>query len=98
MSDEIEAFWDALPPKALHPLRVPILEAFRWTREPHSAVMLVDVLEGEVTMWEATAHLAALVRLGVMRRGRRDPEGPDLREDRFDLLYRLKVQWPRDDG
>lgn len=98
MSDEIEAFWDALPPKALHPLRVPILEAFRWTGEPLSAVMLVDVLEGEVTMWEASAHLNALVRLGVMRPGRHDREGPDLRESRFDVFYRMSVQWPRDDG
>lgn len=98
MTDEIEAFWDALPPKVLHPLRVPILEAFRWTGEPHSAAMLVDVLDGEVTMWEAIAHLDALMRLGVMRRGRRDPHGPDLREGRFDVLYRMSGQWPRDDG
>ncbi|MEX0971844.1 MAG: hypothetical protein WDZ46_01125 [Solirubrobacterales bacterium] len=98
MSNEIEAFWNALPPQVLHPLRVPILEAARWTGEPLSAVMFVDVLEGEVTMWEAIAHLEALVRLGVMRRGRRDPDAPDLREGRFDVLYRLSVQWPRDDG
>jgi hypothetical protein len=91
MTAEIEEFWAALPPKVLHPLRVPILEAFRWLGEPLSAVMIVDVLEGEVTMWDATVHLDALVRLGVVRRGRRDPHAPDLREDRFDVLYSLTL-------
>jgi hypothetical protein len=91
MSDKVEEFWASLPPKVLHPRRVPILEAFRCIAEPLSAVMVVDVLEGELTMWDAVAHLDALVRLGVMRRGKRDPYAPSLREDRFDVFYFLTV-------
>lgn len=91
MSADIEEFWAALPPKVLHPRRVPILEAFRCTGEPLSAVMVVDVLEGEVTMWDAVAHLDALARLGVVRPGERDPHAPALREDRFDVLYSLTL-------
>ncbi|HEX6687233.1 MAG TPA: hypothetical protein VF085_01045 [Solirubrobacterales bacterium] len=45
MSDGCEKFWAALPEKTLHPLRVPILEAFRWIGEPLSAVGIVDVLD-----------------------------------------------------
>ncbi|HEU4905936.1 MAG TPA: hypothetical protein VFT19_07445 [Solirubrobacterales bacterium] len=89
MTAEVEEFWAAMPPKALHPRRVPILEAFRCIGEPLSPVMVVDVLEGEVTMWEAAAHLDALVRLGVLRRRGRDPQAPSLREERFDLFYSL---------
>jgi hypothetical protein len=89
MSAKIEKFWAALPPKVLHPRRVPILEALRCIGEPLSAVMVVDVLEGDLTMWDAVAHLDALVRLGVLGRGERDPQAPVLREDRFDLLYFL---------
>jgi hypothetical protein len=91
MSQEIEEFWAALPPKAWHPHRVPILEAFRCIGEPLSAVMVVDVLEGELTMWDAVAHLDALAGLGVVRRGERDPDAPPLREERFDLLYSLTL-------
>lgn len=91
MTAEVEEFWAAMPPKALHPRRVPILEAFRCIGEPLSPVMVVDVLEGEVTMWEAAAHLAALVRLGVVRRGGRDPQAPSLREERFDVFYSLAL-------
>lgn len=98
MTDEIGAFWGTSPSKVLHPLRVPILEPFRWIGEPLSAIMLVDVLDGGVTMWQAGAHLDALVRLGVLRRGGRDPHTRQRRNDGFAVLYRLEVQWPRDDG
>lgn len=89
MSWDYDEFWALVPEKALHPHRGLILEAFRCIGEPLSPVMVVDVLEGEVTMWEAAAHLDALVRLGVVRRGERDPLAPSLREERFDLLYSL---------
>ena len=91
MSWNYDEFWALIPERAFHPHRVPILEAFRCIGEPLSPVMVVDVLEGEVTMWEAVAHLDALVRLGVVRRGRRDPQAPSLREGRFDLFYSLAL-------
>ncbi len=92
MTAEVEEFWAAIPPKALHPRRVLILEAFRCIGQPLSPVMVVDVLEGDLTMWDASGHLDALVRLGVMRRGRRDPLAPSLRDERFDLLYWLALR------
>lgn len=94
MDPEIEAYWAALPRKTEHPIRVPIVEALRCIGEPLSAVMLVDVLEGEVTMWEAGAHLDALVKLGVARRGQRDPASRQPRADHFDVLFSLDPQGP----
>jgi Helix-turn-helix domain len=88
MSGDYEEFWSSLPEKAGHPLRIPILEAFRWIAEPLSAVGLVDVLDGHVTMSEAAHHLHALEGLGVVK-----PESagrdPLARRDDFDLPYRL---------
>ena len=85
---------ESWPPRYLEviALRVLILEAFRCIGQPLSPVMVVDVLEGDLTMWDASAHLDALVRLGVMRRGQRDPLAPSLREERFDLLYWLALR------
>lgn len=91
MMDDFQWFWAALPANAVHPQRVPMLEAFRWIGEPLSAVDIVDLLEGELDMWEAARHLAALERLGVLeampvrrRRGQK-------RTDGFDIPYRLKL-------
>lgn len=84
-----EQFWAAMPKKAEHPSRVPMLEAFRWIGEPLSPVLLVDLFDGQdLTMWEAAYHLRALARLGVVRPY---PAGRDplARRDVFDLPYRL---------
>ncbi len=90
MSDDHERFWSNIPERGVHPIRVPILEALRRVGEPLSAIQLVDVLDGEVTMWEAAHHLSALEALGVVERveaGEREkrPGG-----DAFDVPYRLK--------
>jgi len=86
-----EEFWALMPENALHPSRVPILEAFRWIREPLSPIELVNLFDGEnITMWEAEHHLRALTRLGVLEPDHEssDPLG---RRDVFDLPYRLTV-------
>lgn len=91
MSGDYQDFWSALPPKAVHPRRVPMLEAFRWIGEPLTAIDTVDLLEGELDMWEAARHFGALEELDVLearpvkrRRGQR-------RNDGFDVPYRLKL-------
>jgi hypothetical protein len=38
LSGDYKEFWSSLPEKAEHPLRIPILEAFRWIAEPLSAI------------------------------------------------------------
>ncbi len=90
VSAENETFWAALPPKAgEHPLRELVVEALWRTGEELSARVVVDVLDGHVTMWEANHHLRALERLGVAEAG--SPE--DLPQaDGFDVPYRLVTE------
>lgn len=82
-----EEFWLTLPERAFHPHRVPILEAFRWVAEPLSAIGLVDLLDGHITMWEAMHHLRALAELEVVKP---EPVGEDWSSRNiFYDLYRL---------
>lgn len=84
-----DAFWAAMPDKADHPSRVPMLEAFRWIGEPLSALDLVNLFDGDgITMGEAAHHLRALHKLGVLLPY---PAGRDplARRDNYDLPYRL---------
>jgi len=91
LSDDYERFWAALPAKAEHPRRVPMLEAFRWIGEPLSAIDTVDLLEGELDMWEAAYHLAALELLGVVEVARVKRRRRQRRDDGLDVPYRLKL-------
>lgn len=90
MSSDYEEFWSGLPDKALHPHRVPMLEALRWIGEPLSAIALVDVLDGHLTMWETGHHLGVLDSLGVAEPV--DADGRRSRSDVFHVPYRLKAQ------
>lgn len=91
MSKDYERFWPALPDKAAHPQRVPMLEAFRWIGEPLSALDTVDVLDGELDMWEAAYHLRALEELGVLEATPVERRRGQGRDDGFDTLYRLTL-------
>lgn len=98
MSDDCDGCWAALPEKALHPLRVPIVEAFRWIGEPLSAIGLVDLLDGQgITVWKAEHHLRSLERLGVVQAY---PAGRDplAHRDVFNLPYRLTISDSSEDG
>lgn len=90
MSDDCEEFWAALPEQILHPARVLVVEALWWIGQPLSAIALVDVLDGYLSMWEALHHLRALEALGVAEV---EPASGDLpgRRDVFDAQYRLKA-------
>jgi hypothetical protein len=84
--DGYEEFWSTLPEKVQHPVRVPIIEALWWIGEPLSAITLVDVLDGFLSMWEAAHHLRALEALDVVEPLDSSPS----RNDLLDLPYRLK--------
>jgi hypothetical protein len=91
MSDSYEEFLSTLPEKVLHPVRVPILEALWRIGEPLSAIELVDVFDGFLSMWEAGHHLHVLEALDVV-----EPlDSGASRNDLLDLPYCLK---DRDSG
>lgn len=84
--DGYEEFWSTLPEKVLHPVRVPIIEALWWIAEPLSAIALVDLFDGLLSMWEAAHHLRVLEELKVV-----EPLDDGVsRSDLLDLPYRLK--------
>jgi hypothetical protein len=52
--------WGALGDHARDPVCVPMLEALRWIGKLLSAIELVDVLDGHLSMWEVARYLVAL--------------------------------------
>jgi hypothetical protein len=83
-----DAFWDALGDHALDPIQVPMLEALWWVGEPLSAIELVDVLDGYLTMWEAKNHLEVLRGLGVVEPTSASQSGKQ--EGDFRVPYSIK--------
>jgi transcriptional regulator with XRE-family HTH domain len=75
--------------------RVPRIdvEALWRTGEPLSAIALVDLFDGRMSMWEAAYHLRALEELNVV-----EPFGGASRADLLDLPDRLKGRDAADDG
>lgn len=86
MTREGDDFW-AAPLDHLDPIQVPMLEALWRIGKPLSAIDMVDVLDGYLSMWEAAGHLEALRALGIV-----EPT-PVNRSDKeasaFDVPYRL---------
>jgi Helix-turn-helix domain len=66
VSSAREEFWSVVPDEALHPVRVPVIEALWWIDEPLSPAATVDVLDGFLSTSEAVHHLRALRALGVV--------------------------------
>jgi hypothetical protein len=90
MGDAHEEFWAILPEKVEHPIRVPIIEALWWIGEPLSAIALVDLFDGFLSMWEAAHHLNILEELDVVEPSPVETASRTSRNDRFDVPYRLK--------
>jgi hypothetical protein len=82
-------FWSIVPEKANHPVRVLILETLWRVGQPLSAIDLVDVLDGEVSMWDAAHHLNVLEGLGVVAASKIEASNRELRSDDFDMPYEL---------
>jgi hypothetical protein len=89
MTREGDDFWDALGDHALDPIQVPMLEALRRIGQPLSAIRMVDVLDGDLSMWEAADHLEALRTLGIVEPTSDDQPGREASD--FDVPYRLKT-------
>lgn len=89
MTREGDDFWDALDDHAPDPIQVPMLEALRRIGEPLSAVGMVDVLDGYLSMWEAADHLEALRALGVVEPIPTDPSSNQNSD--FEVPYRLRA-------
>jgi len=97
VNDDREEFWATVPDKADHPRRVLLLEALRCIGEPISALTAVDVLDGDMSMWEASYGLTVLERLGIVETTSTDMGRGTTGEERFDVPYRLK-SWKSDKG
>lgn len=90
MSSDAEEIWSTISPKALHPLRVPMIEALWRINEPLSSVDLVDVLDGFLSMWDALFHLRVLETLDVVEPLPMDADSGASRADLFGVRYQLK--------
>jgi hypothetical protein len=95
MSVDCEEFWSTLPEKALHPVRVPMIDALLCLGKPLSAVELVDVLDGFLSMWEALHHLLALEALDVVERASTEPDATP-RHGPYGVPYRLTCRGSND--
>jgi hypothetical protein len=82
-------FWDTLGDDALDPIQVPMLEALSRIGEPLSAIGMVDVLDGYLSMWEAKDRLEALRKAGVVEPASADESREPL--GKFYLPYRLSI-------
>jgi hypothetical protein len=91
VTDNYEEFWSVLPEKVIYPSRVPVLEAFRWIGEPLSAITTVDVLDGNVSMWEVAYHLRVLEAFDVVEPAPPHAGKAMARREVFDVPYRVKA-------
>lgn len=64
-----DEFWDALEERAIHPVRVEIIEALRWVGRAVATPDLLLVLDGKHVGLRVEHHLRQLTRLGVLERG-----------------------------
>ena len=87
----MSAHWPAFPDDARHGVNALLVEALWRIGKPLSARTMVDVLDGEVSMWEAGRHLRRLEALGVVELSRGDASRATSEESRLDVPYRLSV-------
>jgi hypothetical protein len=90
--EDWDDFWGALRDHACDPIQVPILEALWRVGEPLSAIELVDVLDGYLTMWEAKDHLEVLYGLGVVVPASAKQSGKEGSD--FRVPYSIKSRQP----
>jgi hypothetical protein len=64
-----DGFWDAPVDRAIHPVRVEIIEALRWTGETVPTPDLVLVLDCKHIWLRVEHHLRQLTRLYVVEAG-----------------------------
>lgn len=62
-------FWNALGDRAIHPVRVEIIEALRWIGRLVPTPDLLLVFDGKHLGLRVEYHLRQLTQLGVLERG-----------------------------
>jgi hypothetical protein len=83
--------WATIPAKALHPTRVPVIEALLRIDEPLSAIDLGNLLDGLLSRRGAAYHLGVLETLNVVQRdGPFETHGAASQRALFDGRYRPK--------
>lgn len=86
---DLAALWPALPDEAQHGIPALLVEALWRIGEPLSARTMVDVFDGEVSMWEADSHLRRLEAVDVVELSRDSRASGASVEVRLELPYRL---------
>jgi len=74
-----------------------MLEALLWIGLPLSPREFVNVLDGDISMWDAAYHLQVLETLGVVAPVSAPPEDEPTQTDDFDEPYRLGEDDDNDD-
>lgn len=69
MTRESNDFWDALGGRAIHPVRVEIIEALRWIGRAVPTPDLLFVLDGMHIGLRVEHHLRKLTRLDIAETG-----------------------------
>jgi len=62
-------FWDALGDRAIHPVRVEIIEALRWIGRAVPTPDLLLILDSKHVGLRVEHHLRQLIKLSVVERG-----------------------------
>jgi hypothetical protein len=58
--------WAGLVPRAVHPLRVAIIETLRWLDQPLSPSELSQVFDQEADTSQVSYHVGVLARAGAL--------------------------------
>jgi hypothetical protein len=66
---EEDDFWDRLGDRAIHPVRVEMIEALRWIGRAVPTPDLLSVLDCKHIGLRVEHHLRQLTKLGVLERG-----------------------------
>lgn len=74
-----------------------MLEALLWIGLPLSPRELVNVLDGDISMWDAAYHLRVLETFGVVKPAPLTTDEPE-QSDGFDEPYRLRENEDNDDN
>ena|ERR671918_300439 len=73
----------------LDPVQVPMLEALQRIDASLSAIEMVNVLDGYLTMWEAKYHFDVLQKAGIVEPVPSDESSEAVSD--FDLSFRLSI-------
>lgn len=62
--------WASLVPNFVHPMRVSVVEALRWTGQPLSSSDLMHVFDDEFSVSFVSYHVRELAKVGALEKVR----------------------------